>query len=119
MVNNVHEAFAALTVDADPKSKTLTLTSGSDRLNQHIHKVQVYPTLSGGAQITQLKIQFYDGDPAGAGTAIGNAAWLATQPIDGFVIDRRVSTGILGMKITGYVSGTVVIYATAFYNFTG
>lgn len=97
-----------ISVDADPKSGTLDLASGTT--NQVVKKVMVsMPGATG-----DIIIGFYDGAPS---TTLLREFYLINMPSDGFVINKALASGTLGVKVTGCTNPTKKAYLSVQYGY--
>ena len=85
------------TIGAGDNDGTIDLAEGTT--GQIVQKVRVaMPGATGDITIT-----FYDG--AAATTPISMALYLLAQPSDGFSLNKALTTGTLGYRISGWSSG--------------
>jgi len=105
-------AMDAISVTAAPTDGSVTLTPTSKTYEPF--RVIANVTPSGGANINDFKVKFYDGDPAGSGTAISEDMWLSAQPSEGFPL-RHTVTGDLYARITGWTTGTLAVRFNVHY----
>lgn len=89
---------------------TLTLDATRATAGQSIHRVLVTAPGATG----KVYVQFFD--DAAATTPISGTLPLNAQPPEGFVINKTVSSGKLGYRITGVTGGSATAYLTVIYS---
>lgn len=104
-----------------PESKLTALTTGNNddsitfakgTANQILKRVLV----SVPAAVGDVQIQFYDGLVA-TNAPIGGARYVKNQPTLGFELNKLITSGILGWRISGLSSGTPNAYLDITYGY--
>lgn len=87
---------------------TITLAKGA---NQRVHKVLI--TAPGA--IGDITVVFYDNTPAT--TPISGTLYLASQPAEGFTLNKSLNSSKLGIRLAGYSSGSTTAYINVRYSY--
>jgi hypothetical protein len=99
---------ALISVTGDPVDTTVDLTSGT--ISQIISRVHVsIPGATG-----DIIVSFYDDTPA---TILLATFYLANIPPDGFIINKAVASGSLGIRIAGVTNPTKKAYLNIAYGY--
>lgn len=100
------------TVTTGNNDGNIDLSKGT--VDQHLEKVRV----SVPGALGDVAVVFYNGTVVGASSALSGTLHVANQPNDGFDLKgKKLASGILGYRISGWTSGGSTAFLLAKYNY--